>query len=392
MILCRRQTEEINSKDIIYVKDYRKYQYDIIPKFGKLFIDYLNQQYGGNYLTFKNVKIEEASCYFSQFTSQLTNMDINIINQNGEEKTFIRMLLPTLIEDNLFFLNGNYYCPAMYVIDYPIIIKKESIKLYAIFNSITLYMKDDIVIFTGSNIPMSYFFYLLFKDDKEGEDLSKEILLKYGKEYIKPSDDDLIAYFDNKFQFKGKDLDQIINFLERVFFDAYTKKLYEKCYDIENIDLRKIVKKSLQLYLYNEPPNFVDLSQKRIVFLEMIFRPLIERISNLVKRIWYGFKIDEIKVDQLNIVKYFLTSPDPTQKRKGLAGNYLYDTVNIYTGILQNKISMVPPGIENAPKSVQTIHPTHYNRICPISISSQKPGHVVSVIPNIHIDKFGRFI
>ena len=70
----------------------------------------------------------------------------------------------------------------------------------------------------------------------------------------------------------------------------------------------------------------------------------------------------------------------------------IMNTTNLFSAILQTKINMVSPGIENAPKEVQSIHPTHKGIICPISISSSKPGNIVSILPHAKLDYFGRFI
>ena len=134
------------------------------------------------------------------------------------------------------------------------------------------------------------------------------------------------------------------------------------------------------------------MTKKRIVFLEILFGPLFNRIASQVKQICNGYKTDMLRIDQLLIIKYFLTSGDPKKNQKGLSGNYLYNTTNLYSGILQNKISMKQPGVENTPKEIQSIHPSHFKRICPISISSQSPGNVISIIPDTPLDWCGRFL
>ena len=130
--------------------------------------------------------------------------------------------------------------------------------------------------------------------------------------------------------------------------------------------------------------------------MELLLRPIFERVANTMnKQTWR--KCDDIKLNQLVLIKYFLTSPDTQKKKsikkkkKGLDGNYLYDQYNLFSGIVKNKISMVPPGIDNPPKEVKSIHPSHYGRICPISISSQKPGSVVSIINDVELDAYGKF-
>ena len=74
---------------------------------------------------------------------------------------------------------------------------------------------------------------------------------------------------------------------------------------------------------------------------------------------------NELKISNLSIIKYFLTSPDKkaTKKRKGLSGNYLYDSANLYSGLLKNKLSFISPGTENAPREVKNIHDSHFGKI-----------------------------
>jgi len=103
-----------------------------------------------------------------------------------------------------------------------------------------------------------------------------------------------------------------------------------------------------------------------------------------------------MKIDELLITKYFLTSVDssnPTGKKQmGLSGNYIYDTKNLYSSILQPKATFVTPGMETPPAAVKHLHESHYGRICPITVSSQKPGETISLISNVKLDKFGLFI
>jgi hypothetical protein len=199
--------------------------------------------------------------------------------------------------------------------DLPIIIKKESIKLFGLFNSITLYLKEDIAIFTGMNIPLSYFIQLFMYDDVEGLKLYGEFVSKHKKNYTHHTDQDIINYFNNKFDIKGP-LENIINSLERMFFDSYTRNLYEACYGMKfDITLKNILTYAMTTDIENKPPNFVDLKFKRVVFLEILLRPLFERVLPLIKMASKGSRPDELKMDALTIMKFFLSSNDSKKKR-----------------------------------------------------------------------------
>lgn len=369
------------------------YQYGMIKDFLKLIVEYIGQQHN-NYIKPLQIDLYELPCYHGIYNSIFleSNIYVNDLNNNGIPKLFFKMYIPKLIDGSFFYLNGNTYVPSLYVVDFPIIIKKGSIKVAGLFNSITLYMKDDIAIFTGTNIPQSYFLQLLMYDDVEGYDLYTDLTIKYKKKHKQHSESDIINYFDNKFNVGGS-FDEILAFLERLFFDTYTRNLYQACYGhLFEINLKNIVKHALLMDINDDSPDFVDLTYKRISFMEILLRPLFDRTAHVAKSVCNGYRPDEIKMDALTVSKTFVSSTNPKKKKKGLSGNSRYDTSNLYSGILSTKISMVAPGVQNAPKSIQKIHPTHSGKICPISISSQKPGHVVSALPHVKLDYFGRFI
>lgn len=373
----------------IMIKNFRNYQYDMIPNFCDLFVEYLAQQ-SNNYIWITKKEIYEKLQYFGLNESQLLDVKIYIkTNDLEDEKIFLNISFPLLLKEQMFYLNGCYYSPAIYSVDLPIVIKKESVKLSSLFNSITIYFKHDIATFTGVNIPLSYFISL-FVYDINVINLFRDIMKNFKYNFIHTPIEDIIIYFRNKFNFTGDTHEELINFLYKIFFDRYTYNMYNTYYN--STDLQDLISKAIISYANNEIQNFSDLNNKRLIFIEFLISPIIKRIADVARQVWSGYKHDEIKIDSLTIVKYFQRSKDDNKQQKGLSGNYLYDTANLYSGILHNKISMVPPGVENAPKSVQTIHPSHYGKICPISISSQKPGRVVSMVPTTKLDVFGKFI
>ena len=147
------------------------------------------------------------------------------------------------------------------------------------------------------------------------------------------------------------------------------------------------------MQINDEIPNYIDLEHKRLVFIELLLTPLLKRVGSLAAQAARGFFPDELKIDHLQIQKHFLTSPDKKKKgSEGLSGNYLYDTVNLMSGMLTHKVSMINPGSSNPPSTISDIHPTHFKRICPISVSNQKPGEVISVLPTTKFDYSGQFV
>ena len=142
-------------------------------------------------------------------------------------------------------------------------------------------------------------------------------------------------------------------------------------------------------------PHMADLSHKRVIFCELLFAPLFRKVIGIAAHSTKNFITESIKIDLLAILKHFLKTYDKKKSKEnkgGLNGNYLYDTSNLYSAILQSKISMILPGIDNIPLEMQTIHESHFGRLCPITISSQDPAKMVSVIPDTKLNKFGCFI
>jgi hypothetical protein len=145
--------------------------------------------------------------------------------------------------------------------------------------------------------------------------------------------------------------------------------------------------------LNDQIPEYIDLNYKRLVFMELLLSPLFKRIGSMAAQAARGFLPDEVKMDQYQILKHYLSSPDKKKKgSEGMSGNYLYDTVNLMSSMLTHKVSMLNPGSNNPPSAIADTHVSHYKRVCPISVSNQKPGEVVSVLPTTRFDYCGQFL
>jgi len=386
---------ESNIFDYINPTSFRKNQYDGIIPFIENTIRFVSQQYN-DYLEIVSTTIKERVNYMGVYNSKFSKVEIVTKNKTtNQENIFTTFYVPTLLMNNYFYLNGCYYLPCLFLVDYPLSIKKKSIKISSLFNSITFYQKDDIVIYTGRNFNMDAFIQIFI-------DFDDEIYVKYrdkiGKTHQKWDEQNLIELFSKKFSISNENIENIIEKLESLFFDNYTYYLYMTCYpnDLkENFGLEDIIRLSLKEALNGER-EFNDLNYKRVTLLEMLLRPFLDKISRLATEVSKGIPKDQMKIDELLITKYFLTSVDssnPTGKKQmGLSGNYIYDTKNLYSSILQPKATFVTPGMETPPAAVKHLHESHYGRICPITVSSQKPGETISLISNVKLDKFGLFI
>lgn len=395
-LLQKRMTN--NKKEGLTIKEFRKYQYELLDNFMTLVVNYISKQ-NGNYLSCVKKSIRSKLTYQGIYNTELVQAEVFVNNTNlkdidTNEKLFFKLYIPKLIHNSFFMINGNYYVPTLYILDKPIVIKKKSIKLYSLFNSLSISFKHDLATFTRANIPLQYLFGIFLETDEEKK-LYANISKKFNIKYQPKSESDILTYFNNNIGRGTKE--SITKFFEDLFFDDYTRYLYKGCYpklfNDNTLSLKNALIQSLKMKINEQIPEYIDLAHKRVVFMELLLSPLFKRVGNIAAQAARGFYPDEIKIDHLQILKHFLNSPDKKKKgSEGMSGNYLYDTVNLMSGMLLHKVSMVNPGSTNPPSTISDTHPTHYKRICPISISNQKPGEVVSVLPTTNFDYCGQFI
>ena len=383
-----------NLFDYINPLSFRKNQYNRILPFIENAINFLSQQYN-DYLEIVDISIQERVNYMGVYNSKFSKVEIITKNKiDNKESVFTTFYVPTLLMNNYFYLNGCYYLPCLYLVDYPISVKKKSMKISSMFNSITFYQKDEIVIFTRRNFTMESFIQLFLDYDDDDYVKYRD---KISKTHQRWDTNNLIEFFSKKFSIHNKSIEDIIEKIENLFFDSYTYYLYKTCYSDElkeDFGIKDVIRLALKESL-TDKKEFNDLNYKRITLLEMLLRPFLDKISSLATEVSKGIPKDQMKMDELLITKYFLTSVDtsnPTGKKQmGLSGNYIYDTKNLYSSILQPKATFLTPGMETPPAAVKHLHKTHYGRICPITVSSQKPGETISLISDVELDEFGLF-
>ena len=375
----------------ILFKDYRATQFQLLKFFLKVSIDYISSL-NNNYLELVDVTSEDKMTYYGVNHIEQTLYEI-IIKHNNQQKLFTRFYVPKLIDNSYFIINENYYVPTVYILDKPIVIKFESVKLYSLFNSITIYAKKDVCIFCKYNIPLSYFMQLFLNDTGE-EQIYTELVNRFKLVNVTHTENDLIIYFNDKFGTQYQTLEDIKTHLETIFFDIYTKRLYEISYNM-NPTLSNIVIASCKMLLSNQTPSFIDLSNKRLMFMELLLSPYFKAIGGLTQSVSKQYETNELKIDQLEIMKHFIRSREKKKggrSQDGLDGNYLYGISNLYGVTLVNKCSFVNPGSVNPPSEIANIHPSFYKKICPITVADMTPGHTVSILPDIFVDWFGNFI
>ena len=141
--------QDQSNDDIFVVSQFRKQQFNMLPEYLDNCMSYLNKLSNG-YIKRKSISRESILKYQDIYGYKVSLYDIEIENPDNrsECKSFVLFNLPDLIHDNFFYINGSYYVPCIYILDKPLIYKKNSIKLYGLINSITLFFKlgDDRVI------------------------------------------------------------------------------------------------------------------------------------------------------------------------------------------------------------------------------------------------------
>ncbi len=130
--------KEQQDEDSYLIKDFRKVQYDLIPKLIENAINYL-QKISKDKIVLKNIREQHLVKYLDAYGYSLKKIIVNIEDPEDrtQEKQFISFALPELVKNMFFYLNGSYYTPALYILDKPITHKKNSIKLFSLLNSMT---------------------------------------------------------------------------------------------------------------------------------------------------------------------------------------------------------------------------------------------------------------
>ncbi len=386
-----------NRKQIDFFKtinpmSFREIQYKSILKFIENGVNFVSN-IKDNYLEISDIGINERVNYTGIHNSKLSQITVTVNNKISNEKNelFLKLYVPTLLEHNYYYLNGNYYTPGFYLIDYPITVKKQSAIITTLFNSITFYYKQNIAIITGKNIPLTNFIQLFIDRSNQDEINLYTEFCKYTK--IEPesiSDENLIQLFSSKFKAK-KSIAEIITKLETITLDDYTKKLYLKCYpELKTPTLKNIILKTLQSTI-DGPISFIDFNFKRLVFLEFILKPYFTRITTLSIDTSKGGIKSNLVMDELSVLKYFLSSTKNKNKQvNGLSGKFRVDSTSLY-GLLIPKTNLITPNMDRPPSEISNIHESSFHKACPITISNQHPGETISLVPDVELDEYGIF-
>jgi len=342
-------------------------------------------------------KKSNISPYLGDF---ITYQNEYLITQ--EYRSFDRkfnFFIPKLVNHNYYTLNNALYVPIMMLEKSPIdrvLIKtpaRNDNKIYANLNPIYNFTfdfnfkvsKDEfvkVVYFKFKKIELDLFLRVIFDGDED----SLKFLLE--NNYISKMD-----YSEAE----KKKFAKFLGFHKESYFDdiniaqwiddylilEYFHDIFEDYYGIRSI--KDITMKIIELHMSNEDIDMSDISNRRLVHIEYLIKPLFESYLRLL----YGV------IDKSG--QNFLITTNPkviltTGFTKNLHRGNLYDISLPFASPLINKVSQDITVISDGrlPKSWQHCHKNAYGIVCPISVSAQNTATNLVLTTNTIINKFGR--
>lgn len=314
-----------------------------------------------------------------------------VINQEyTDQSNTLSTLIPRLMSDNFFIMNGSYYVPLLFLEKAPIdrILNHEAkknkifINMNAVYN-FTFDFQKKMVQFRSKLISMDVFFRVLFAKDKDFllELMDLEIITKttYTKEEYKK----FVKSFLDFYKWEHFNDIDLLDWMDNYLLLDYYRQIFVDYYGINNFG--DIIKKVVELYVLDEPIDMATLSNRRIVLTEYLIRPLFE----IYVRLLYGI-VDKKSQNFLPTINEFAVI---TTGFNGLLHRgQLYDISNPYPLPLINKVSQDIQIIKQGrlPKSWQRNDESGFGVLCPISVSPQAMGTNLVFTSSARINALGR--
>jgi hypothetical protein len=370
------------------IKDFRRADFDKIrPLLENIYdnIKKIDDRFNFE-LTFEN----QSSPYLEDSATHYQKIQIK---QSFEDQSnTISVLVPRLMHDNFFTLNGSQYVPLLFLEKAPIdrILNEEAnknkmfINMNAVYNFTFDFQKKTIQ-FRSKIITLDIFFKIMFKNDHEYLVELMDLGLIEGTAYTKEEYKKFVKNFLDFYKweyFLDNDID-IAEWMDEFFLLDYYRDIFEDYYGVRK--LNDIIKKVVSLYILNEDIDMATLSNRRVVLVEYLIRPLFE----IYVRLLYGI-VDKKSQNFFPTINEFAVLT--TGFSKMLHRGQLYDISNPYPLPLINKVSQDIQIIKNArlPKSWQRNDKSGYMTLCPISVSPQNMGVNLIFTNSARLNKFGR--
>jgi len=377
---------EEETSDWLPIKDFRKHDFKKI----ELLLNNMYRNIQKIESDFKfEVKLEnQSSPYLEDGATYYKKL--TVAQEFGDQKNTLSTLIPRLMQDNFFILNGSYYVPLLFLEKAPIdrILNEETnknkifININAVYN-FTFDFQKKLVQFRSKLISLDIFLRVLFHNDKdylvELLDLGLITKTTYTKEEYKKFVKSFLDFYKWEY-FNDKD---ILEWMDNFLLLDYYREIFIDYYGIDNFG--DIVKQVIRLYVLNEPIDMATLSNRRLVLVEYLIRPLFE----IYVRLLYGI-IDKKTQNFLPTINEFAVV---TTGFNGLLHRgQLYDISNPYPLPLINKVSQDIQIIKQGrlPKSWQRNDESGFGVICPISVSPQNMASNLVFTTSARVNKLGR--
>jgi hypothetical protein len=336
-----------------------------------------------------NIKLEnQASPYLEEGATY--HQKLSISQAFEDQKNTLSVVIPRLLNDNFFTLNGSHYIPLLFlekapidrILDHSSNKNKIFININAVYN-FTFDFQKKLVQFRSKLISMDIFFRVLFANNKdylqELLDLDLISKLTYTKEEYKKFVKSFLDFYKWEY-FNDKD---ILSWMDNFLLLDYYREIFIDYYGIDNFG--DIVKEVVRLFVEDQPIDMATLSNRRVVLTEYLIRPLFE----IYVRLLYGI-IDKKSQNFLPTINEFAVI---TTGFNGLLHRgQLYDISNPYPLPLINKISQDIQIIKQGrlPSSWKRNDSTGFGVICPISVSPQNMASNLVFTSSARINKLGR--
>lgn len=314
-----------------------------------------------------------------------------VINQEYKEySNTLATLIPKLINDNFFILNGSLYVPLLFLEKAPIdrILNKDDkkdkifININAVFN-FTFDFQKKIVQFRLKQIPMDIFFRIFYASDPEYLEELKELGFVTKIKHTKEERKKFMKSFMDFYKWDYFDDVDIAAWMDKYLLLDYYRDIFRDFYGVNN--LSDIIKEVIQHEVHETEIDMAKLTNRRVVMTEYLIRPLLEVYTRLL----YGV-IDKKAQNFLPSINEYAVM---TTGFNGLLHRgQLYDISNPYALPLINKVSQDIQIIKQGrlPKSWQRNDATGYGRLCPITVSPQNMGANLVFTSSTKINRFGR--
>jgi hypothetical protein len=313
---------------------------------------------------------------------------VKIEQKYTDQENTLGFLVPRLLHDNFFTLNGSHYVPLLFLEKAPIdrILNKDTNKIFININAVynfTFDFNKKMVQFRSKLISMDVFFRIMFNNDSdylvELLDLGIVTKTSYTKEEYKKFVKNFLDFYKWEY-FNDKDLS---TWMDKFFILDYYREIFKDYYNVDN--LSDIIKKAVDFYATETDIDMATLSNRRVVLVEYLVRPIFE----VYVRLLYGI-VDKKSQNFLPTMNEYacITSGFNGLLHRG----QLYDISNPHPLPLINKISQDIQIIKQGrlPKSWQRNDVSGFKRICPITVSAQNMGSNLVFTSEAKINWLGR--